>query len=296
MDKRRSLGKGLGALLPDVPIYADDQQESEEQGSVTQLPIEKLEINKNQPRKEFDSEKLAELSASIQQSGILQPLLVSPRGEKYLIVAGERRYRAALAIGLTEVPVIIKEVSDDEVLELALIENIQREDLLPIEEARAYYTLTERLNISRTDLASRVGKSRAHVSNMIRLLDLTPHIITLMEKNQLSMGQARALLPLIENENVNLWADKIVKEQLSVREVEKLVRKIQRKHKQEGREKDKKETVRSLMFEEYASQIQTALQTKVEISSKRQGGKIEIKFFSDEELERLVAVLTTKAK
>jgi ParB family chromosome partitioning protein len=283
----KTLGKGLGALLPDKPLY-EDQEEVKDMVSLININL--IFPNKEQPRTGFNQEKLVELSESIKENGIIQPIVVTPKDNKFMIIAGERRYKAAKLANIKEVPAIVRDIPEDKILEFALIENIQREDLLPIEEARALSSLLENLNLSKTELAKRVGKSRSYVSNMVRLLDLTKYIQGLLEEDKLKMGHARALLPIIEKDNVNQIADEIVKKDLSVRQVEKLVKKVlDNIEKDQKSQKDDK--VVNLILKEYEEKLQSNLKTKVEIKSNGKKGKIVIQYYSNDDLDRLISKL-----
>ncbi len=281
--KTKKLGKGLGALLPDKPIY---EQEKKVEDAVISIKLTDIFPNKAQPRTGFDEEKLKELSDSIKENGIIQPIVVTPKDDKYMIIAGERRYRAAKLAKMKEVPAIIRNIPEDKILEFALIENIQREDLLPIEEARALNALTGSLNINKTDLAKRIGKSRSYVSNMIRLLDLTRYVQSLLEEDKLSVGHARALLALDDVDLVNKVADDVINKSLSVRQVEKLIKKINKTV--EEKEIPQKEHVKNLILRDFEEILQSNLKTKVEIKSNGEKGSIIIDFYSNEDLERLI--------
>ncbi|MFP4457114.1 MAG: ParB/RepB/Spo0J family partition protein [Clostridia bacterium] len=283
--KTRSLGKGLGALLPDKPLY-EDQEEVKD--LVSLISIDLITPNKEQPRTGFNQDKLIELSESIRENGIIQPIVVTPKDDEFMIIAGERRYRAAKLANIKEVPAIIREIPDEKVLEFALIENIQREDLLPIEEARALSSLVQNLELSKTDLAKRIGKSRSYVSNMVRLLDLPTYIQGLLEEDLLKMGHARAMLPLADYDDINQIADRIVKNDLSVRQVERLVKKrLEEQEQEETQNRDEK--VENLIIKEFEEKLQSNLKTKVEIQSKGKKGRIVIQYYSSEELERLIS-------
>jgi len=283
----KTLGKGLGALLPDKPLY-EDQEEVKDMVSLININL--IFPNKEQPRTGFNQEKLVELSESIKENGIIQPIVVTPKDNKFMIIAGERRYKAAKLANIKEVPAIVRDIPEDKILEFALIENIQREDLLPIEEARALSSLLENLNLSKTALAKRVGKSRSYVSNMVRLLDLTKYIQGLLEEDMLKMGHARALLPIIEKDNINQIADEIVKKDLSVRQVEKLVKKVlDNIEKDQKSQKDDK--VVNLILKEYEEKLQSNLKTRVEIKSNGKKGKIVIQYYSNDDLDRLISKL-----
>lgn len=284
MSKRsKSLGKGLGALLPDKPLYESQKETSDE---IRLIDIDLVYPNKEQPRSGFNKEKLMELSESIKQNGIIQPIVVTAKGEGYMIIAGERRYRAAKMASFSEIPAIVRDIPEEKILEFALIENIQREDLLPIEEARALDSLIEKLDISKTELAKRIGKSRSHVSNMIRLLELPTYIQTLLENDVLSMGHARPLLSLEDVNMIEQVADDIVKRELNVRQVERLVKNLSEK-KEEG--PNRKKHVVNLIIKELEESLQSDLKTKVEIKSRGKKGKIIIEYYSNEDLERLIA-------
>ncbi len=287
MSKRgKTLGKGLGALLPDKPLYEDQEKTKD---LVSLISVDLIFPNKDQPRTGFNQQKLIELSESIKENGIIQPIVVTPKGNKFMIIAGERRFKAAKIAKIKEIPAIIRDIPEGKILEFALIENIQREDLLPIEEARALSSLLEKLKLSKTELAKRVGKSRSYVSNMIRLLELTNYIQGLLEEDKLKMGHARALLPIIDLDEVNQIADKVVKKDLSVRQVEKLVKKIL-KNKNDN-QNDKNNEVVNLILKEYEEELQSSLKTKVDIKSTGDKGKIIIQYYSTEDLERLITKL-----
>jgi len=282
MAKRPSLGKGIGALLNSA---------AQEGGRKYFLcPIEELRPHGQQPRKSFNDEKLAELAASIREKGVIQPLVVRQVSDHYQIIAGERRWRAAQKAGLREVPVVIQDVSEDWALEMALIENIQREDLNPIEEAEAYRNLIEGFDLSQEDVARRVGKNRTTVTNALRLLRLPEKVREDVIEKVLSMGHARALLSLDEEEDILEARNEVVKKKLSVRETEALARKI----KTFGRpakpnKSDKGEIDPEIVF--LAEELKRALGTQVRIYPRGKGGKVEISYFSPEDLDRLMEVL-----
>lgn len=286
--KSRGLGKGLGALLPDKPLYENNDSTTE---FIRQINITKIIPNHNQPRRDFDNEKLQELSESIKEHGILQPIIVVQEGINYKIVAGERRYRAAKMADLKTIPCIIRKLSNTKVLELALIENIQREDLMPLEEATALHTLTEQLSVSKTDLAKKLGKSRSYVSNMIRLLDLPIEVQELVTENRISYGHARALLALNTREEMIVFANEIVKNNLSVRDIEKIVRKqnnsVQVKEK-EIKKTSPEDNLRFLIIKEYENDLKSLLKTQVQIKDAQNKGRIIIDYYSDEDLDRLI--------
>ncbi|BCA81207.1 ParB/RepB/Spo0J family partition protein [Desulfuromonas sp. AOP6] len=280
MAKRPALGKGIGALLNSA---------TQEGGRKYFLcPIEELKPHGKQPRKTFNDEKMAELVASIREKGVIQPLVVRQVEDFYQIIAGERRWRAAQKAGLREVPVVIQDVSEDWALEVALIENIQREDLNPIEEAEAYRNLMDGFDLSQEDVARRVGKDRSTVANSLRLLRLPDLVRDDVLSSRLSMGHARSLLSLDSDEDVVEARNQVLEKKLSVRETEALVKKI----KSFGVvAKEKKKQVENPELVHLAGELKRALGTQVKIAAKGKGGKIEITYFSPQELERLMEVL-----
>jgi len=268
----RALGKGIEAL---IPVQDSDM--------VEEVSIDKLYTNPFQPRKVFAEESIRELSESIKTHGILQPLIVRETKKGYEIVAGERRFRAAKAIKLKTVPVIIKKLSDSEMMELALIENIQREDLNPVEEAIAYQKLIEELNYTQEELSKRVGKSRPHIANHIRLLNLPKYVLDYIADGKLSMGHGRALLGLKVKEKLSELVARTIREQLSVRELEKLVQQIN-----VSRETSKKQEKTEVFYKKEENWLKDKLKTNVTIKKGKTKGKIEIEFLSDEELKRIL--------
>ena len=286
MNKRKGgLGKGLSAIFI--------ENETEDQSEVVVLSISDIEPNRAQPRKDFDDESLKELSNSILEHGVLQPILVRPLiGGGYQIVAGERRYRASRLAGLQEIPVMIRELSDEQTMELALIENLQRENLSPLEEAQGYKSLIDDYSLSQEQVAKTVGKSRSAVANTIRLLALPDEVKELLRDNKLSAGHARALLS-IENDELILFAAKEVAEKnLSVRETESLCKKfIQDKPK-----KAKKTLSKSSYFSEVELTLSEYLGKKVIVtpSKNKKGGMISIEFYSDEDLKDIANRLEEK--
>ncbi len=279
MAKRPALGKGIGALLNSA---------TQEGGKKFFLcPIEELRPHSSQPRKNFDDKKLSELAASIREKGIIQPLVVRRLEDHYQIIAGERRWRAAQKAGLKDVPVVIQDVSEDWAYEVALIENIQREDLNPIEEAEAYQRLIEGFDLSQEEVAKRVGKDRSTVSNSLRLLRLPTKIREEVADGRLSMGHARALLALDSDEDILEAAEQVVAKKLSVRETEALVKKIRTF----GRTTKPKKKENDPELIHLAGELKRALGTQVKIAPKGKGGKIEITYYSPDDLDRLLGVL-----
>lgn len=287
----RGLGKGLDALIP-----AGDKKITKEEntkGAETIVKITKVEPNRSQPRKNFDEDALQELADSIKQFGLLQPILVQDKGEYYEIIAGERRWRAAKLAGLKEVPVIIRNYSSQEIVEISLIENIQREDLNPIEEAQAYKRLLTEFNLKQDEVAERVSKSRTAVTNSMRLLKLCDGVQQMIIDDMLSTGHARALIPIEDPELQLQLAQRIFDEKLSVREVEKLVKSILKP----AEEKPKKEEIpQSLIYvyQNIENKLKDKLSRKVAISPKGKNGsgKIEIEFYSNDDLEKLIEILS----
>lgn len=276
MIKKSALGKGMGALLPVV---------EKEESSYFLCPIEEIKPNRAQPRKTFGSAKLDELAASIREKGIIQPIVVIKKGSHFEIIAGERRWRAAQKAGLHEVPVVIQDVSENTALEMALIENIQREDLNAVEEAEAYRALMEKIGLSHEELARRVGKDRSTVANSLRLLKLPEEIKRDIVNERLTMGHARALLSLEDPELIRRAREEILKKHPNVRATEALVRRL----KSPAQIKPAKKADRELT--ELAEQLKKRLQTKVEIRASRRGGKIEISYGGRDELTRIIDLL-----
>lgn len=290
--KKKGLGKGLDSLIPDnnsmKSVTSEKTVESKEDAAaksgVQVMKINEVEPNRDQPRKNFDEDALLELSDSIKQFGVLQPLLVRKRKDYYEIIAGERRWRAAKLAGVKEVPVIEKEYTDQEILEIGLIENIQRENLNPIEEAIAYKRLLEEFNLKQDEVAERVSKSRTAVTNSMRLLKLSDKVQQMIIDDMISTGHARGLLAIDDPELQYTLANKIFDEKLSVRETEKLVKEI----KNPKKPKEKKPVANSFIYQDLEEKMKSVFGTKVSIASKGKGkGKIEIEYYSDDELEHL---------
>ncbi|MBR3824070.1 MAG: ParB/RepB/Spo0J family partition protein [Lachnospiraceae bacterium] len=294
MAKPRGLGKGLDLMIPNVVGEEKEKKEpkvvineEKEQGE-TLVKITKVEPNREQPRKYFDEDALQELADSIKQFGLLQPILVQDRKDYYEIIAGERRWRAAKLAGLKEVPVIIKNYTEQEIVEIALIENIQREDLNPIEEAQAYKKLLTEFNLKQDEVAERVSKSRAAVTNSIRLLKLSDKVQQMVIDDMISTGHARALLAIEDPEQQYIIAQKIFDEKLSVRDIEKLVKDL---HKTPKAKKLDDKAMQAI-YQDIEEKLKQSLGTKVAISSKGKGaGKIEIEFYSHEDLDRLLEMI-----
>lgn len=294
---KKGLGKGLDSLIPKMEVdeisSKPKRQVSEivEKGIMT-VKINMVEPNRNQPRKSFDEDALVELSDSIKQYGIIQPLVVQKKDDYYEIIAGERRWRAAKQAGLKEVPVIIKDYSEQEVVEIALIENIQREDLNPIEEAMAYKRLLTEFDLKQDQVAERVSKSRTAVTNSMRLLKLSDEVQQMLIENLITSGHARALLAIEDKKQQIQLATKIMDEKLSVRETEKLIKSILNPK----QKKEKEEIDNKFIYEDIESKIKEIVGTKVKVNHKPNGkGKIEIEYYSNAELERIFDLfLSTK--
>lgn len=287
----RGLGKGLDTMIPNKiggdKSSAETTKKPEIGKDVVYVKIGKVEPNREQPRKSFDEDALLELSESLKQYGVLQPLLVQDKKDYYEIIAGERRWRAAKLAGLKEVPVIIKKLTDQEIVEISLIENIQRENLNPIEEALAYKRLLKEFNLKQDEVAERVSKSRTAVTNSMRLLKLDERVQQMVIDELISTGHARALLAITDNEIQYSLAQQIFDEKLSVRETEKLIKKMQ-KPKSEKFEQSQDDSM-AVFYEDIEQKLKNIMGTKVSINQKdNKKGKIEIEYYSNEELERIV--------
>ena len=278
MNKKFALGKGLGALIP------DDINEGNE--GKLMISLNKIKSNIDQPRKSFDNEKIAELAESIKNHGIIQPLILKENGGGYIIVAGERRWRAAKMVGLKEVPAIVMDLTEKQVLEISLIENIQRQDLNPIEEALAYKKLLSDFNLTQEELSKRIGKSRTAITNTIRLINLDSRVQQYVIDGIISEGHGRALLSLEDGELQYIYSQKVIDEKLSVRELEKLIRNISLKS-----ERSEKKEELNPYYKDVRDRLQNYFGTKVNLSSKKNKGKIEIEYYSEEDLERILDII-----
>ncbi len=265
------------------------QVDVDERDPVSEAELSELRPNPYQPRKNFDDESLRELSESIRQHGVVQPLVVRKSIRGYEIVAGERRFRAAKLAGLERVPIVVKEFTDEQMMEIALVENLQREDLNPMEVAHAYQKLMKHLSITQEELAERVGKSRPHVANFLRLLQLPPDIQDDVSRGTLSMGHARALLGLKDPDLMKKLAEKVIKEQASVRQLEEWVQQLNQTAPK--KEKPARPAESSPKIKRYEEMLQEAFSTPVRIKHGRKKGRIEIEYYSEKELERLVELL-----
>lgn len=274
----KRLGKGLGALFNEV--------ESTEDHMVEMVALKDMRTNPYQPRKTFDADAIEELKVSILEYGIIQPLIVRQSIKGYEIVAGERRFRAAKEAGLTEVPAIVKEYDDKKMMEIALLENLQREDLTVIEEAEAYKNLMDELGLTQEQLSQKLGKSRSHIANVMRLLSLPEDIILNISNGELSMGHGRALLGLKNKEQLYPLVDKILTNNLNVRQVEMMITELN-----EAKKKEKQKKKSDPFLESQATKLRDVLGTNVKIQKNKHKGKIEIEFYNDDDLERLITLL-----
>lgn len=287
---QRGLGKGLDSL---IPASGSSSANKEVKQAETMVKIAKVEPNRDQPRKNFDEDALQELADSIKQFGLLQPILVQDKKDYYEIIAGERRWRAAKLAGLKEVPVIIRNYTKQEIVEISLIENIQREDLNPIEEALAYKRLLEEFHLKQDEVAERVSKSRTAVTNSMRLLKLSDNVQQMIIDDMLSTGHARALIP-IEDEELQLQlAQRIFDEKLSVREVEKIVKGILKPETDKPKKEEPPQNIQYI-YQDIENRLKEKLSRKVEIISKGKNGtgKIEIEFYSNDDLDQLIELLS----
>jgi ParB family chromosome partitioning protein len=281
MSKRKVLGKGLSALIPDAAIEASGGG-----GNLASITVDEISPNRLQPRKEFDDVKIEELAASIREKGVIQPLIVRETDEGYELIAGERRLRAARLAGLSSVPAVIRDVGDGEALELALIENIQRENLNPIEEAQAYQRLIEEFSLTQEEMAQKVGRDRTTITNSLRLLTLPQIVRRDLSAGELTSGHGRALLALGDERLIMAAREKFIAKGMSVREAEAYVRRIKEG---EGPARDKPEIDPAIL--DIEEDLTRTLGTKVRIVPKGAGGSITIEYYSEQELDRLAEIL-----
>lgn len=290
----RGLGKGLDSLIPAATPKADSmksEEKAESSAQETLVKITKVEPNREQPRKNFDEDALQELADSIKQFGLLQPILVQDRKTHYEIIAGERRWRAAKLAGLKEVPVIIRDYTEQEIVEISLIENIQREDLNPIEEAQAYKKLLTEFNLKQDEVAERVSKSRTAVTNSMRLLKLCDEVQQMIIDDMISTGHARALISIEDPEQQYTIAQRVFDEKLSVRDVEKLVKDLNKPPKPKKEIAEDKSL--DIIYQDVEEKLKQSLGTKVSIASKGNGaGKLEIEFYTHDDLDKIIELLT----
>ena len=289
--KAGGLGRGLSALIPQEDV--DGVFSENEERDIKHIDINLIRANTNQPRKKFDKEKINELASSIKEHGIIQPLLVVKKDDDYIIVAGERRYRAAIVAGLKEIPVIVKEYSEKEISEVALIENLQREDLNEIEKAMAYNELKESFNMTQEDIAKRLGTSRASIANTLRLLSLSDVIKDALRENKISAGHARAILS-VEEEYREEFLELIISKNLSVRESEKLAKEFKGKEKEKPIKKEKKENP---YIKDLENRLSFTFGTKVKLKDNGNNkGSIVIDYYSNDDLSRLLELFKIEEK
>ncbi len=287
MSSKKRLGKGLEALIPD--------HKSKDDLSVQEVAIDEIKANPYQPRSDFDEEGLKELADSIAEHGIVQPVIISPAEDGYIMIAGERRMRAAKIVGMETIPAIIKEIENEDQVKIALVENLQREDLNPVEEAKAYNFLIEEFAFTQEKIAKALGKSRSSIANTIRLLSLPDDIKNALAAGKINMGQARSLLSIKDEKDQVEMARKIMEDKITVREVEKKVSEIKEGKKEGGKQKTFKENwTEGLHINEIKEELQEHLGTKVKISGQKQKGLIEIEFYDNEDLERLKELIMSK--
>ena len=283
MGKKLALGKGLSALIPNESFNTDNNN------STLSISINKIKSDKAQPRKSFDSEKIAELTESIKTHGIIQPLILRKiDNDQYIIVAGERRWRAAKIAGLKEVPAIIMDLTESEILEISLIENIQRQDLNPIEEAIAYKKLIDDFKMTHEELSKRIGKSRTSITNTMRLMNLDDRVQQYIIEGVISEGHGRALLGIKDFEIQYELAQQVIDEKLSVRELEKIIRRIIEPN---NRNSSSSKQELNPYYKEIKNQLQNYFGTKVNISNKNNKGKIEIEYYSEDDLQRILDII-----
>ena len=283
MRKKLALGKGLSALIPNESFNTDNNN------STLSISINKIKSDKAQPRKSFDSEKIAELTESIKTHGIIQPLILRKiDNDQYIIVAGERRWRAAKIAGLKEVPAIIMDLTESEILEISLIENIQRQDLNPIEEAIAYKKLIDDFKMTHEELSKRIGKSRTSITNTMRLINLDDRVQQYIIEGVISEGHGRALLGIKDFEIQYELAQQVIDEKLSVRELEKIIRRIIEPN---NRNTNSSKQELNPYYKEIKNQLQNYFGTKVNISNKNNKGKIEIEYYSEDDLQRILDII-----
>lgn len=304
---KKGLGKGLGAIFGEDVVKESKEEtekkakakaeakaaeEMDDKGRILMLKLDLVQPNKEQPRKTFDEEKINELAESVKNYGVLQPLLVQKKGSFYEIIAGERRWRAAKAAGLKEVPAVLKEYSKQEAMEISLIENVQRADLNPIEEALGYKQLINEFGLTQEEIAIRVAKSRVAITNTMRLLKLDEQIQNMLIQGVISSGHARALLSLEDTMMQLKAAKEILDKKLSVRETEKLVKRMQKEVSGEKKEEKKKDETLALIYQNLEDRMKSVMGTKVSIHNKdKNKGRIEIEYYSEAELERIVEMI-----
>ena len=304
---KKGLGKGLGAIFGEDVVKENKEEtekkakakaeakaaeEMDKKGRILMLKLDLVQPNKEQPRKTFDEEKINELAESIKNYGVLQPLLVQKNDSFYEIIAGERRWRAAKAAGLKEIPAVLKEYSKQEAMEISLIENVQRADLNPIEEALGYKQLIDEFGLTQEEIAVRVAKSRTVITNTMRLLKLDEQIQNMLVQGVITSGHARALLSLEDTQMQLKAAKEILDKKLSVRETERLVKRLQKEASGEKKEEKKKDETLALIYQDLEDRMKSVMGTKVSIHNKdKNKGRIEIEYYSEAELERIVEMI-----
>ena len=287
--KKFGLGKGLNALIPeDTMKNSIISNEANKSNGVELININLIKSNDNQPRKSFDDEKIMELAESIKHNGIIQPIILKKDNSEFVIVAGERRWRAAKLAHIREVPAIIMDLTDKQVLEVSLIENIQREDLNSIEEAVAYKKLIEEFNLTQEELSKRLGKSRVSITNTMRLLNLSENVQQYLIEGVISEGHGRALLSIIDNKVQYELAQKVIDDKLSVRELEFLIKKMKSEN---GKTTKSTRSESNPYYKEIMNQLESHFGTKVNISNKNNKGKLEIEYYSEEDLQRILEII-----
>ena len=285
-----SKGKGLEALI-NTKLMSYNESDLEYEG-ILEIDINKIEANKNQPRKYFDEESLLELSESIKNYGMIQPIVVRRINDYYELIAGERRFRAAKIAGLKKLPAIIKDFDKSTAFEVALIENIQRKDLNPIEEAESFYKLQTEFGFSQEEIAEKVGKSRSAIANAIRLLNLDSRVLNFVRENKLSGGHAKALLSISDGNMQFELAERVIEEDFSVRETEKIVKSLQQKQNTEMIEQKPQNTIQfdTTTYRSIENDLKGLFATKVKVSAQKNKGKIEIEYYSDDDLDRILTM------
>jgi len=291
MAMKKGLGKGLDSMIPEKKTKAEMKEAQDK--SLVEIKISEIDPNMGQPRKKFDEDELLELAESIKIHGVIQPIILTKRGKRYEIIAGERRWRASKLAGLTKIPAVIREYTDKEIMEVSLIENIQRQDLNPIEEALAFKNLIDEHKMKQDDLAERVSKSRSTITNALRLLKLDDKVKAMLAEGLISTGHARALLTIEDKNKQQALAVKIFDEKLSVREAEKLVKQILENKEPKKEEKPSEK----LIYKKLEDSLKSIIGSKVSIKGRDNGkGKIEIDYYSIEELDRITELLSTIKK
>ena len=291
MAMKKGLGKGLDSMIPEKKTKAEMKEAQDK--SLAEIKISEIDPNMGQPRKKFDEDELLELAESIKIHGVIQPIILTKRGKRYEIIAGERRWRASKLAGLVKIPAIIREYTDKEIMEVSLIENIQRQDLNPIEEATAFKNLIDEYKMKQDDLAERVSKSRSAITNALRLLKLDDKVKAMLAEGLISTGHARALLAVEDKNKQQILAVKIFDEKLSVRETEKLVKQVLEKKESKKEEKSSEK----LIYKKLEDSLKSIIGSKVSIKGRDNGkGKIEIDYYSIEELDRITELLSTIKK